>query len=217
MDKRTEQLEHLTEIRAMMERSSRFISLSGFAGIAAGIIALIGVAVTYLYLGSKPFEANYLEHFNNPAFTNWGIKIMPFFVINAAIVFILSSIIGVYFTSRSARRKGQKIWVATSKRMIVNGVIPMLAGGLFCLALMIRGSFDLVLPTSMIFYGLACINGSKYTLNDILYMGVFMLCLGSVALFITEYGIEFWAFGFGILHIVYGAIMYNKYESKAAQ
>lgn len=42
-----EQLQQLSEIRLLMERSSRFISLSGLSGVGAGVSALIGSAIAY--------------------------------------------------------------------------------------------------------------------------------------------------------------------------
>jgi len=213
MDKRSEQLQQLADIRAMMERSSRFISLSGLSGIAAGIIALIGVAVIYLYLGVKPFEANYVTLLNDYNYSNWGIKLVPFFIMTSLSVFTLAGILGLFFTYRRAKIAGQKIWSPTSKRVVGNGFLAMLAGAFFCLALMTRFSFDLILPTSLVFYGLACVNASKYTVNDILYLGICEIGLGIIGLFTTEYGIEIWAIGFGVLHIAYGILLYKKYES----
>ena len=55
MDKRNEHLETLSEIRSLMERSSRFISLSGLSGVAAGVFALMGAAMVYVYLRMVPF------------------------------------------------------------------------------------------------------------------------------------------------------------------
>ncbi|HLU89350.1 MAG TPA: hypothetical protein VKZ51_05910, partial [Cyclobacteriaceae bacterium] len=49
----------IAEIRAMMERSSKFLSLSGGAGIMAGIYALLGVYIAYEVLGFNPDEASY--------------------------------------------------------------------------------------------------------------------------------------------------------------
>ncbi len=213
MDKRIEQLEQLSEIRAMMEKSSRFISLSGLSGIAAGLIATLGVIVTYSYLGSRPFEGLHLDKIGAENYSNWGMGIISFLISNALVVFGLAALIGIFFTRRTADKKGQKIWGAPSKRLLVNGVLPLAAGGIFCLALIQRGDLDLLLPSSLIFYGLACINASKYTVNDILYLGICTLILGCIGLFIPQFGIELWALGFGALHIAYGATMYKKYES----
>ena len=42
MTDQQQSLDELQHIKRMMERSSRFISLSGFSGIAAGFCALVG-------------------------------------------------------------------------------------------------------------------------------------------------------------------------------
>ena len=217
MDKRNEQLAHLSEIRSLMERSSRFISLSGLSGVAAGVVALLGAAAVYIYFGISPF-ADHSGYYGNveEAQRNWGIDYLSFFFLDAALVFIFAVAGGIFFTTRKAKKKGQKIWDKLTQKLLLNLMIPLAAGGVFCLALLKYGLFGLIAPTTLIFYGLALVNGGKYTLNDIHYLGLCEIALGSIALFYIGYGLEFWAIGFGILHIIYGTIMYFKYEKEEA-
>jgi len=72
--------------------------------------------------------------------------------------------------------------------------------------------YGMVTPSCLIFYGLALINGSKYTVSEVRYLGYLELVLGIVNLWATRYGLYFWAAGFGVLHILYGIVMWNKYE-----
>ncbi len=213
MDKRNEQLEHLSEIRSLMERSSRFISLSGLSGVAAGVFALIGAAAVYIYFDIFPFDDNLVYYADVVAAEKrWGIDYLTFFFLDAALVFIFAVAGGIFFTTRKAKQKGQKIWDKLTQKLLLNLLIPLATGGIFCLALMKYGEFGLVAPATLIFYGLALVNGGKYTLSDIHYLGLSEIALGSIALFNIGYGLEFWAIGFGILHIIYGTVMYFKYE-----
>ena len=205
-------LETLTQIRTLMERSSRFISLSGLSGVAAGVWALLGAAAVYLYLGLPLFSNKRIYYYEVLENGRWGIPYETFFVLDAAIVFILAVASGIYFTTRNAKRNGQKIWDAMAKRMLVNLAVPLLAGGIFCLVLYKNGQFGLVAPATLIFYGLALVNGGKYTHDDIRKLGIVEIILGIIGLFYPGYGLELWAIGFGILHIVYGLLMYLKYE-----
>lgn len=217
MDKRHEQLEHLSEIRSLMERSSRFISLSGLSGVAAGIFALLGAAAVYVYFGISPFGTTDPHLYYGDvvaAQEKWGIDYMTFFFWDAALVLFLAITAGIFFTTRKAKKKGQKIWDKLTQKLLINLMIPLVAGGIFSLALIKYGMFGLVAPTTLIFYGLALVNGGKYTLNDIHYLGLCEIGLGLIALFNIGYGLEFWAVGFGILHIVYGLVMYFKYEKE---
>ncbi len=212
MDKRNEHLETLSEIRSLMERSSRFISLSGLSGVAAGVFALIGAAMVYFYLEITPFETKRLYYAVDPSRIKWGMDYLTFFLVDAALVFLFALAGGIFFTTRKAKKKGQKIWDPLTKRLVINTAIPLIAGGLYCLGLLYHNMFGLVAPSTLIFYGLACINGSKYTLTDIRYLGICEIILGVIAIFNIGYGLEFWAFGFGFLHIIYGLVMYYKYE-----
>ena len=195
-----------------MERSSRFISLSGLSGVAAGMSALLGAAAVYIYLDQPVFSGYRLYYADVLRYSKWGIPFVQFFILDAIIVFVLALASGIYFTTRKAKKNGQKIWDAMARRMLVNLFIPLIVGGIFCIVLYQHGEYGLVAPATLIFYGLALVNGGKYTLNDIRYLGITEIVLGIIGLFFPGFGLELWAIGFGVLHIVYGLMMYNKYE-----
>ena len=205
-------LQTLSEIRSLMERSSRFISLSGLSGVFAGVFALIGASAAYFYLGIGLFseEPYYVGALERDGSLNWYF--IRFFLIDAVSVLVLSLFFGIYFTTRKAKKQGLKIWDSTSIRLTYNLFIPLATGGIFCLMLLYHGHFEMVAPTTLIFYGLALLNASKYTLNDIRYLGISEILLGLIASFWVSYALLFWSIGFGVLHIFYGMIMYFKYE-----
>ena len=209
-----EQLKDLREIRTLMERSSRFIGLSGLSGVAAGICALIGATAAYLYLDIVPFQYDhsYVYYARALDSSKWGYGYMSFFLLDGFITIMAAVLLGIYFTTRQAKRKGQTIWDKTALRLLFNLGIPLVAGGLFCLAMMWHGYLAFVAPATLVFYGLALVNGSKYTLHDVMYLGIVEIALGILAMFLLRYGLEFWVIGFGFLHIIYGLMMYAKYE-----
>jgi hypothetical protein len=125
---------------------------------------------------------------------------------------VIAIFFGVYFTLQKSKRNHQKIWNALSKRLVISLFIPLIAGGIFCIALFFQGYFGLVAPVMLIFYGLALMNASKYTFNDVEYLGYCELILGLISLFLVGYGLIFWTIGFGVLHIVYGIMMQKKYH-----
>lgn len=209
-----EQLKELREIRTLMERSSRFIGLSGLSGVAAGVCAIIGATAAYLYLDIVPFEydKSYAYYAKALSSSKWGLSYMPFFLLDGILTIIAAVLSGIYFTTRQAKRKGQTIWDKTALRLLTHLGIPLVTGGLFCYAMMWHGYLAFVAPATLVFYGLALVNGSKYTLHDVLYLGIAEIVLGLIAMFMLRYGLEFWVIGFGLLHIIYGTIMYLKYE-----
>ena len=206
-----EQLENLHEIRNLMEKSSRFLSLSGLSGVFAGIIALIGAAVAFFYLD---FDQRYFDinrYFYNKMFLKLNHSV-AFLIMDALLILILALTAGIYFTTRKAKKKGLKVWDRTAKRMLVNLFIPLIAGGFFCLILLYHNIFFLVAPCTLLFYGVALLNASKYTLPDIRYLGISEIALGLIGSVFVGYGLVIWAVGFGVLHIIYGTVMYLKYE-----
>jgi len=211
MEKQVEQLETLTEIRSMMERSTRFISLNGLSGVFAGLFALIGALAAFIYL---QYGSGGHLYYENAVLQDGSINVSfyLFLFLDAFLVLFASMAVAISLSVRKAKKKGLKIWDHSAKRLLINMFIPLLAGGLFCLILIYHGLVGLVAPATLIFYGLALVNASKYTLNDIRYLGFIQISLGIIASIWLGYGLFFWAIGFGIVHIIYGTMMYFKYE-----
>ena len=206
MESSKQYLEDITEIKSMMERSSRFISLSGLSGIFAGIYALIGATLVY----NRMYTAEgslYQRVYTNPY--NEDINFM---IIVAVAVLLLALITGIIFTTKKARKQNLKTWDNTTKRLLINLMIPLVAGGIICIMLLKAHYFTLVAPATLIFYGLALVNASHHTYRDIRYLGLTELVIGLIACIYIGYGLLFWAIGFGLLHIIYGTVMYLKYE-----
>ncbi|GAB3199828.1 hypothetical protein ABID22_002461 [Pontibacter aydingkolensis] len=206
MNQQQDQLADLHEIRKIMDRSSRFISLSGLSGVAAGVSALLGAAVVKWYLVSH--NINY----NQSLGLNLTRDAILFLVAVAGLVFILAFCSATYFTARNAKKNSYRVWDSKTERMLVNLFIPLAAGGAFCAILVYHDLLYLVAPVMLIFYGCALLNASKYTLSDIRYLGILEIILGLVASFFVGYGLLAWTVGFGVLHIVYGVLVYYKYE-----
>lgn len=213
MDTQHQPLEALQDIRRMMERSSRFISLSGWSGISAGICALGGAWAAYERLGRYvpvPGELN----FNNAVrpLNNAGQTLLADLIWIAVITFLAALASAFIFTYLRSRKNGVPIWDRTVQRLTWNTLLPMIVGGLLILRAIEWHFFILVAPGCLIFYGLALVNASKYTLGEVRWLGYGQLLLGIINLWVTGAGLYFWAAGFGFLHILYGALMWWKYE-----
>ncbi len=195
-------LQDISHIKSVMNRSSQFISLSGLSGVLAGIYALIGAYIAHASL----FQSAVSENGRPATDTVQQVALIAVLVLAASVATAFAM---TYF---KAKRQGEPVWNSTSKRLAVNFLIPLLTGGIFTLFLLRDHLFGLVAPAMLIFYGLACINASKYTLRDVRYLGITVVIAGLVAMAFQSYGLELWALGFGICHIVYGGIMYFKYD-----
>lgn len=198
--------EDLSHIRSMMERSSRFISLSGLSGVFAGLSALIGGLYVF-----QLFEASEINYFDgkDKAFSAALVSELFF---SGIIILVFALTFGIIFTIRKSKKYNLPVWTSATKSMLFNLAIPLAVGGVFCLALLYHKIYVLVAPTTLLFYGLALINAEKYTFSDIKYLGYCQLILGCFSLFYLGYGLVFWILGFGVLHILYGLVMFKKYK-----
>jgi len=196
----------LSSIRNLMERSTKFISLSGLSGILAGIYALIGAFIGYKIVYGESVGLDHRSHYvNEPA-----IQFQLFLIAVAVLLFSIST--GVWLTIRQARKRGEHFWNPVSKRLLTNLGIPLVTGGLFILILLYKGQHGMVASASLIFYGLSLIAGSQFTFSDVKWLGFCEIILGLAAALFPGYGIVFWVIGFGLLHILYGSIMHFKYN-----
>ena len=220
-------LEDIASIKTMMSKSSRFMSLSGLSGILAGVYALVGAFAAYRVLAFNPMPAYILEKSSDKAkvILQYGVEnpldifsygysniIGGQLIIIGIIVLLMALGTGIFLTYKKAAKNKESIWDSSSKRLIANFAIPLVAGGIFSIVLIQYGIVGLIAPATLIFYGLALVNASKYTLGDIKYLGLANVIIGLVATQFIGYGLYFWALGFGVFHIIYGAIMYNKYD-----
>jgi hypothetical protein len=199
-------IQDIAEIRQMMEKSSRFISLSGLSGVMAGIYALIGAYVAWkLAYTSETLVYDQLIVRDVRGNLTW-------LILDAAAVLLLAIITGVYLTRQKAKKQGVKTWDETAQRLLINLLIPLATGGILVVIFYYQGLIGLIAPTTLIFYGLGLINASHYTYRDVRFLGISEVVLGLVASAVIGYGLLIWAIGFGVLHIIYGAMMYFKYE-----
>jgi len=209
MNEQNQQIETtLHDIKNIMERSSRFISLSGWSGVAAGLCALGGAWYTTTKIecwkrGDCEFER---------LMSADGVDYQSTLLRIALVTFSAAVVSAFVFTYLRSRKTGVPLWDHTTRRLTINVAVPMIVGGLFIYRMMHMGFYQLVAPACLLFYGLALVNASKYTLGEIRYLGYGQLLLGIWNLWSLGYGLYFWAAGFGVLHIIYGLLMWWKYE-----
>lgn len=199
-------IEDLREIKDMMSRSSRFISLSGLAGVSTGFVALAGVYLSYQTFFN---DQNYLVSDAVPL-PGGDMEYLLFIALGTL---TLSIVIAFFFTKRKIKKRKENMWTHQTKELLINLIIPLTAGGLLCLILLFKGFVGFLPPITLIFYGLALVNGSKYTLPEIRTLGLIEIVIGLVAFQFIEYGLILWALGFGVIQMIYGLLVQNKYKS----
>ncbi|WP_348722572.1 hypothetical protein [Tenacibaculum sp. 190524A05c] len=196
-------LKDISEIKNLMNKSTRFISLSGLSGILAGTFALIGAAYAYWLVTSS--KRGYLI---------LSGEIFNLVLLDMFLVLVLSVGTAIYLTTLKAKKNNEKIWDATTKRLLTSFLVPLVAGGIYTLIILKQQRYGQTGALMLLFYGLALVNASKYTLGYVKYLGYTEIILGLLCAVFPGFGFWFWVLGFGVMHIVYGTLMYFKYERK---
>lgn len=207
MKKEHDYSQDIAEIRMMMERSSKFLSLSGRMGILIGIYALLGAAVAHQFFHFNPTEVMDSDPRSGTSIAHiWKIVLL------GIVVIILTIGTMIYYSAKRAKKLGEKIWSPTARRMFISLATPLVAGGILLLILLSKGLTGLLAPLSLVFYGLALIHASKFTYDDLRSLGMIQIALGLLGSIFISWGLLLWAIGFGVIHIVYGIYMHYKYE-----
>jgi hypothetical protein len=202
-------IEALNDIRSMMRKSSRFLSLSGLSGIFAGIYALAGFYAAWWFIHTKFDPRNGSEVFIPPGGV---IHTYGFFILDAVLVMFLSLVTAYLFSARKAKKNGNKLFDHTAWRLFWQMMIPLSAGGALSLALLYQGNLAFIAPVMLCFYGAALFSASKLTYDDVKFLGLAEIVLGIISAFDLGNGLFYWVLGFGVCHILYGTIMWWKYE-----
>ncbi len=207
MKEEQDYIRDIADIRSMMERSSKFLSLSGWAGIMAGIYALAGAFIAWKVLDFNPGRSIYntIEPGNFPS----GLLKV---IVLAVIILVLAIGTAIFLSYKKAAKRGEKLWNPTSKLLLLNMAVPLIAGGLLILILISKGLIGLVAPCILVFYGLALYNAGKFTFEVVKVLGLIQIALGLAGAYFTGYGLLFWAAGFGVAHIIYGIYIHYTYE-----
>jgi NADH:ubiquinone oxidoreductase subunit K len=208
MNTEKDYIKDLTEIRSMMERSVRFLSLTGWSGIMAGLYALAGAYIAWKIFYFNPVDVVYYTTDGQALSGN----IFNLFLLALAIMGLAIGT-AIFLSYRKSRERGEMLWNSAARRLVVNMSIPLATGGIFILILFLKGLIGLIAPLTLIFYGMALLNASKFTYEDLKYLGIIEIVLGLFASYFIEYGLLFWALGFGVMHIIYGIYMHLRYET----
>ena len=205
MNTREQSLEELQQIKKMMERSTKFSSVSGFSCIAAGICALAGI--WFVVQAIAKWKQNHLANLDASK-----DDLATQLLLIAVATFAAAAISSFVFIYLRCKKLNIPVLGRSARRVLINIIIPLFVGSLFVFRLATSGAYELIAPACLIFYGLALVNASKYTLDEIRYLGFTELVIGIINLWILGYGLIFWGIGFGLVHIIYGIIIWWKYE-----
>ncbi len=196
-----EYLKDITEIKDMMNKSSRFFSLSGLSGIMAGVYALIGAAIAY-----------YLVSISGRDYLILDGKIFNYILLDLFAVALLSIVTAILLSTRKAKKNNETLWNGASRRLLTAFLIPLITGGIYIAIKIYSNHYGLTGSLMLIFYGLALVNASKYTIGNVKYLGYIEIILGLICAVYPGYGFWFWVFGFGVMHIIYGSLIYLKHD-----
>ncbi len=198
--------EELAEIKSMMEQSTQFLSLSGVSGILVGIYAIAAAGLSWYWI-----------YFPSSSWSDGTASLSFRDLLNRMLMLGLGTLIAAvssaYFLSKKrVAGNAQPFWSPASKRFLQSLFLPVALGGFFCFALLHESTFELIPSAMLLFYGIGLVQSAQFTLGEIRNLGFTQLGFGLIAAFFPDFGLFFWALGFGVFHLIYGTLMYYRHE-----
>jgi hypothetical protein len=181
-------MDNLRYIRETMERSQSFTAVSGVGGVLMGLIAL---GATFLAVRSETTEA-------------WVTVWMSAAVLSLGIALVAMTM--------KARAAGGSLLVGAGRKFAWNLTPPLLVGGLLTVAMTQMGAATLLPGVWLLLYGTGVVTGGAFSVRVVPLMGLAFMLVGAAALFApAAWGNLFMAGGFGLLHIVFGIVIWRKH------
>ena len=180
--------DNLQFIRETMEGSSRFTAVPGIGGILMGVTACVAAYVA-----------------NNAALRqDWLIT----WLVEAAVAFA----IGLAAMWYKAARGDASLFSAPARKFAMSFAPPLITGVAITVGLYRFGHFESMIPAWMLCYGAAVVCGGAFSVRIVPVMGWCFIAAGAIAYMLPAgFGNTYMAATFGLLHIVFGAVIARRY------
>src|SRR5688572_14075444 len=110
MDSRNEPIQALNDIKQIMDRSSRFVSLSGWSGIAAGICALVAAWIANQLFDKYSVSQNEFETTLNASAKGNFYELNRELLLLGLGTFVVAFFFAFLFTFLRSQKTGVPIW-----------------------------------------------------------------------------------------------------------
>src|SRR5690606_8216295 len=119
-----------------------------------------------------------------------------------------------YFTitiinKRRRKKLYLKNWSFNAKKIRIIYLVILLLGGIILYFLMANGLLKIIIPCSLILYGIGGLVSNKHTIGATAFLGFVFLTFGFLAILFPKFAFYLWGFAFGICHIIYGLVYYK--------
>lgn len=181
-------IDNLQFIRETMERSTHFTAVPGYGGMLMGATALVAAYIATAQVTLRDSMITWL--------------------IEAALAFA----IGMLAMWQKSKIAGQSLVSAPARKFALGFAPPLIVGVVVVLGLWKNGYFYIMPPVCMLSYGAAVVCGGAFSVRVIPVMGWFFMALGAIAFAIpASNGNIMMAASFGMLHLIFGAVIAKKY------
>ncbi|MBC7901251.1 MAG: hypothetical protein H7070_14490 [Saprospiraceae bacterium] len=182
-------LDNLRYIRETMERSTHFTAVPGYGGILMGVTAIAAAYIASIQIDFRAWQMTWLAE--------------------AGLAFV----IGLFAMWQKSKIAKTPLMSAPAKKFALGFAPPLICGVILTFALLRLGTDkDMVVGVWLLLYGAAVVCGGMSSVKAVSIMGWLFMLLGALAFFVPAmYSDWLMALSFGLLHIVFGAVIARKY------
>jgi len=186
-----------------MQQTSTYFSLRGWTGILLGIYGLLIVYLVHMLTNT------YGDGFDGSS--QLPIALLEIAIMVFAVVTVLISLITLWIRAkRRAKRHNEKLWSSLSKKLRFHTLIPLLLFVIILIIIANKGYYSSITPLLLLLYGIFLLNLSRFSSGRLKYLAIADIFLAIIAYFVFDKEMLFLGLGFGIFHIIYGLMTFNK-------
>jgi hypothetical protein len=180
--------DNLKFIRETMERSTHFTAVPGYGGMLMGATAIVAA---YIALQQVTLRDRLIV---------W--------LTEACLAFA----IGVLAMWQKSKIAKTSLFSAPARKFAFGFAPSLIAGVVITLGLWRFEHYEMMAPAWMLLYGAAVVTGGAFSVRIVPLMGWMFIALGAIAIALPPgYGNYLMGLSFGLLHIIFGAIIAKRY------
>jgi len=180
--------DNLKFIRETMERSTHFTAVPGYGGMLMGATAIVAA---YIALQQATLRDRLIV---------W--------LTEACLAFAIG-LLAMWQKSKIAKTS---LFSAPARKFAFGFAPSLIAGVVITLGLWRFEHYEMMAPAWMLLYGAAVVTGGAFSVRIVPLMGWMFIGLGAIAIALPPgYGNYLMGLSFGLLHIIFGAIIAKRY------
>ena len=191
----------MQEVQRIVERTTLYTLLPGWQAIIGGVLALVGCGVSWSMMGSLDFQRLH----------DLSVGNQVTFCIVWAIIVVVAITQDVVITAVAARKQGISPMARPARFAALSLTPSVFVAVVLTVKVLLDGHLQYVAPAWIMCYGTGVYSAGLFSVRLPRLLGMAFIAIGTIGLLLfPDYGVVLVAVSFGLLHVVFGAVVLRR-------